>query len=152
MKHFFSGSLLLLALLFLAGTCCAQSTGSTDKSIQTTSAVASVPGNARAAKSARTAQPAAVNTETTNAAEDDADNPPIFSLQPNPTTGMLTVKAECPGKLYFSNMRGKEKGGCIISQGDNPIFLGSMLYPGAYMARYEGANGTTKTIKVIYKP
>jgi len=75
----------------------------------------------------------------------------IMEVFPNPSTGMLTVKTACAGKLFFYNQRGKEKASCIVNEGANPIFLQQVLFPGTYLCKFEGVNGSTAEVKVTYK-
>ena len=106
----------------------------------------------------KNAKPIADKAIATNGLEDssiinnDAEqSASAMEVYPNPSTGMLTVKTPCAGRLYFYNQRGKEKASCIVSEGDNPIYLQQVLFPGIYLCKFEGVNGSTAEVKVTYK-
>ena len=75
----------------------------------------------------------------------------VMEVFPNPSTGMITVKTACAGRLYFYNQHGKEKASCIVNEGDNPVYLQQVLYPGTYLCKFEGVNGSKAEEKVTYK-
>ena len=74
-----------------------------------------------------------------------------LNVHPNPTSGVLTIKTNCPGKIYFFSKKGKEKGECFVNEGETVIALENLLFPGTYICRFEGVNGAVTETKVIYK-
>ena len=93
------------------------------------------------------------NTDTTAANSDVAAGRNIAELEahPNPASGMLAVKTPCAGKVYFYSKRGKEKGECIVNEGVSMIDLSNLLFPGTYVCRFEGVNGSIAETRVVYK-
>ena len=127
--------LVMPLLVFTTGTCVAQTASSKTK----------------------TKPPSAVNdpglTDTTLIANNDAVPAVVgFHVEPNPTKGMLNVKTDCAGYIYFFSQKGKQKGACMVHEGDNMIFLENVLNPGEYVCKFEGVNGSTASTRVMYKP
>ncbi len=85
------------------------------------------------------------------AANNNEENAANLEVYPNPTDGMLTVKTESAGKIYFYSKKGKEKGECLVSEGTSMIALQNLLFPGTYTCRFEGLDGSVAEVSVDYK-
>jgi hypothetical protein len=129
----------VLIFLFTGSTCIAQSANTTNNKTKADAASSLVLNDAELK---------AMNADASN----DATQGTSFQIDPNPTKGMITVKTECAGKVYFFSEKGKPKGACIVNEGNSEIFLETVLNPGTYTCKFEGVNGSTGTIKVVYKP
>ena len=138
MKCLFNYSVCLLLLSMASSKAIAQSANSTTDNKKNVKAVASTMSADRPDDSS------VINNDAVQAT-------PTMEVYPNPSTGMLTVKTECAGRLHFYNQRGKEKASCIVKEGANPVFLEQVLFPGTYICKFEGVNGSTAEIKVTYK-
>jgi len=138
MKRLFNCSICLLLLSMASSKAIAQAANSATDNKKNVKAIASTITMDRPDDSSVINNDAAQATST-------------MEVYPNPTTGMLTVKTVCAGKLFFYNQRGKEKASCIVKEGVNPIYLQEVLFPGTYICKFEGVNGSTAEIKVTYK-
>jgi len=88
------------------------------------------------------------------AAADKSDADEVVTsleVDPNPTTGIITIKTQSAGKIYFYSKKGKEKGECVVDEGTSVINLNGLIFPGTYTCRFEGQNGSVAETKVIYK-
>lgn len=132
MRRSFNIFLLLPLLVFTTGSVMAQSA---DKQINN-----------------KTNTSAAVNGDTKSVINNDTQ--PVIAnvdVYPNPTKGMLTIKTECVGKVSFYSLKGKEKGSCMVNEGTNIIYLETVLNPGTYICKFEGVNGSTGEVRVVYQ-
>ncbi len=87
-------------------------------------------------------------------AEINTDIPQLvanFEVYPIPTKGMLTIKTECVGKVSFFSLKGKAKGSCLVNEGTNIIYLETVLNPGTYICKFDGVNGSTGEVRVVYQ-
>ena len=75
-----------------------------------------------------------------------------FSVLPNPTTGVLTLKSEVSGDASLYTIDGRELIKYNVIYGSKTISLPSELAAGVYMLRFKGADGSTQVTRLVYKP
>jgi hypothetical protein len=75
-----------------------------------------------------------------------------FSVSPNPTTGVLTLKSEVSGDAALYTIDGRELVKYSVISGSNTISLPSDMAAGVYMLRFKGADGSTQVTRLVYKP
>jgi hypothetical protein len=96
---------------------------------------------------------AGYTTDNTGAAaKSDVPVAAAFRVESTHTNGILTVKTDCSGTVYFYSSKGKEKGSCLVNEGTSFIYLEDVLNPGEYTCKFEGVNGSSGEVKVFYKP
>ena len=148
-------SITLLALLpllaFSTGKTLAQSTNNAN--INTELVTVEENDNVIPAMDPATITPNTLGISDTTVEAKNDPSPVIanVSVFPNPSNGIITIKTECTGKLYFYSQKGKEKGVCIVNEGSNLIYLSKVLLPGAYICKFEGANGSVAQVRVVYQ-
>ena len=65
--------------------------------------------------------------------------------------GIVAIKTQCSGRVHFFTKKGKEKGACTVAEGMNMIDMSSLLFPGTYVCRFEGVNGSVAETQLVYK-
>ncbi|MES2703127.1 MAG: FG-GAP-like repeat-containing protein [Bacteroidota bacterium] len=73
-------------------------------------------------------------------------------LFPNPTSGSITVEADDAGTLHVYTIDGKEVTKYDLLLGSTLITLPKELAAGVYMCRYNGNNGGTMIIRLVFEP
>ncbi len=71
------------------------------------------------------------------------------TIFPNPTTGMINIKAEVAGVFYLYTLEGRSLGEYEIAEGITNINLPNELAAGVYMGRYAGTDGNTVLFKIV---
>ncbi len=74
-----------------------------------------------------------------------------IELSSEAQNGKLSIKTEGEVKLYYYTDSHTDKDGNIINGGTNTLYVKKIVSPGVYLCRYEGADGSTKDVKVVCK-
>jgi len=74
-----------------------------------------------------------------------------FSVAPNPTSGMLTVGSSVSGSLVVYTIDGKELVQYPVTSGSTKVSLPSHLASGVYMLRFNGDDGNTQVVRLVYE-
>lgn len=88
------------------------------------------------------------NMANANGAQQGVSN---IELSTEARNGKLSMKTESEVKLYYYTDAHTDKDGNIINGGTNTLFVKKIVSPGVYLCRYEGADGSTKDVKVVCK-
>ncbi len=83
-------------------------------------------------------------------AEDD-ENSNIFSVSPNPTTGAINLTTSILGKVEIYTIDGKLLEQYEAKVGTTIISLPSGIASGVYMLRFNGADGSSKMVRLVYQ-
>jgi hypothetical protein len=70
-------------------------------------------------------------------------------LYPNPTSGMINIKADVAGVFYLYSMDGKMISTYKINEGITNVVLPNELATGVYTGRYVGDDGNTAQFKIV---
>ena len=74
-----------------------------------------------------------------------------IELSTEAQNGKLSMKTESEVKLYYYTDAHTDKNGNIINGGTNTLYVKKIVSPGVYLCKYEGADGSTKDVKVVCK-
>jgi uncharacterized protein YjdB len=72
-------------------------------------------------------------------------------LYPNPTTGTFTIATPIEGIINVYTIDGKELQQYEVKAGTTAISLPSGLANGIYMLRFNGADGSSKMVRLVYQ-
>ncbi len=75
-----------------------------------------------------------------------------FAAHPNPTSGELTVNAPVTGIFTVYTIDGREVSKYEINEATVKIMLPSNLASGVYMCRFNGIDGSTTVVRLVYEP
>lgn len=75
----------------------------------------------------------------------------IFSTYPNPSTGTLTIDAPVPGTFSIFTIDSKLVAGYTITEATTTITLPTNMTPGIYMCCFNGDDGSTTAVRLIYE-
>jgi hypothetical protein len=75
-----------------------------------------------------------------------------FSVYPNPTSGSITVNSSVNGVFMLFAADGRTVTQYTVNAGATPISLPGDLAEGLYLGRFDGANNTSATARVWFKP
>ena len=148
-----------LFLVFAASAVSAQPNGKNNKNKVQAIAANSVTEDAEGTPADINNMPLPNASDITDKAADAAsasatDIAPVdanISVFPNPTNGILSIKTECAGRVYFYSAKGKAKGECLVNEGTTQIFLPAGLTTGQYVCKFEGVNGSKAETKVMFQ-
>lgn len=76
----------------------------------------------------------------------------LFSVFPNPTSGSLSVSTGVAGTFSVFTLDGKLALVSELTVGTNAITIPYSLAPGAYMCRFNGADGSVQAVRLNYQP
>ncbi len=74
-----------------------------------------------------------------------------FSVYPNPTSGTLTVETQVSGVFTIYTIDGKQVQQYTITELLATLILPGNLASGIYMCRFNGDDGSTAIIRLVYK-
>ncbi len=80
---------------------------------------------------------------------DDVANQEAISIYPNPTKGLLNVKAKIGGTLQITNLHGQDIGSYVVKAGTNKIELPQGLAAGVYVARLISEQGSSSAMRIV---
>jgi uncharacterized protein YjdB len=80
----------------------------------------------------------------------DGDNN-AFTVSPNPTTGAINLTTDVAGKVVIYTIDGKQLQQYEAKAGTTGITLPSGLANGVYMLRFNGADGSSKMVRLVYQ-
>jgi uncharacterized protein YjdB len=72
------------------------------------------------------------------------------SFYPNPTSGVLTVKASSPGTFVIYSIEGRVIDQHNVIEATTTITLPNDIAPGMYMCRYYAEDGAVIAMRLIY--
>jgi hypothetical protein len=75
----------------------------------------------------------------------------VFSLYPNPTSGSLTVEASVKGLLTIYTVDGREVAQYAVAETATTVKLPDNLATGVYMCRFNGADGSTEIVRLVFQ-
>jgi len=75
-----------------------------------------------------------------------------FSIAPNPTSGMLTVKTGTPATMTVYTIDGRSVKEYQVNTGTNTLSLPTDIPAGIYMLRFKGDDGSNKVVRLVYQP
>lgn len=78
--------------------------------------------------------------------------PASIKMYPNPTQGVFTIESAISGKIGLYTLDGKQLSQHVIAAPQTEVKLPVDLTPGVYMCRFEGIDGTTYMVRVVYTP
>ncbi len=84
-------------------------------------------------------------------ATEDTDGNNVFSVSPNPTTGAINLTTSILGKVEIYTIDGKLLERYEAKAGTTSISLPSGIASGVYMLRFNGADGSSKTVRLVYQ-
>jgi hypothetical protein len=70
-------------------------------------------------------------------------------LYPNPTNGIINIKASTVGIFYVYSLDGKSVGAFNIAEGITTVSLPDALATGIYMGKYMSIDGNIQLFKVV---
>jgi hypothetical protein len=73
------------------------------------------------------------------------------SIYPNPTTGTFSIATNISGVTSMYTIDGKELQRYEVKAGTTDITLPVGFANGVYMLRFNGADGSSKMVRLIYK-
>lgn len=73
-------------------------------------------------------------------------------LYPNPTTGAFTLEAPCGGTLSLYTIDGRLVAEFHLTESTTLLTLSNELSAGIYMCRFNGDDGTTAMVRLVYEP
>jgi trimeric autotransporter adhesin len=74
-----------------------------------------------------------------------------LKVYPNPTSGMLSIEAPVNGTFKVYTIDGKEVATYQVTASVNMVNLPSELATGIYMCRFNGADGTSAIVRLVYE-
>jgi hypothetical protein len=80
------------------------------------------------------------------------DQPSAITLYPNPATGIFNISSDEAGTLTVFTLEGKMLQQFDVNAGITTISLPANTAAGTYMCRFNGAGGSTLTIRLVYEP
>jgi uncharacterized protein YjdB len=80
----------------------------------------------------------------------DGDNS-VFTVSPNPTTGAINLTTDVAGKVVIYTIDGKELQQYEAKAGTTGISMPAGLTNGVYMLRFNGADGSSKMVRLVYQ-
>ncbi len=80
----------------------------------------------------------------------DGDNS-VFSVSPNPTTGAINLTTDVVGKVVIYTIDGKQLQQYEAKAGTTSILMPAGLASGVYMLRFNGADGSSKMVRLVYQ-
>jgi hypothetical protein len=75
----------------------------------------------------------------------------VFNVSPNPTTGAINLTTDVAGKVVIYTIDGKELQQYEAKEGATSIALPAGLASGVYMLRFNGADGSSKMVRLVYQ-
>jgi trimeric autotransporter adhesin len=75
----------------------------------------------------------------------------IYSLYPNPTSGIININSPVRGMLVVYTIDGKQVAQYALTASANMVSLPSNLSTGIYMCRFSGADGTSAIVRLVYE-
>ncbi len=75
----------------------------------------------------------------------------IFSVSPNPTTGAFNLTTSILGKVEIYTIDGKELQQYDAKEGTTNISLPAGIANGVYLLRFNGADGSSKIVRLVYQ-
>jgi uncharacterized protein YjdB len=80
----------------------------------------------------------------------DGDNS-VFTVSPNPTTGAINLTTDVAGKVVIYTIDGKQLQQYEAIAGTTAITLPSGLASGVYLLRFNGADGSSRMVRLVYQ-
>jgi hypothetical protein len=80
----------------------------------------------------------------------DGDNS-VFTVSPNPTTGAINLTTDVAGKVVIYTIDGKQLQQYEAIAGTIAITLPSGIASGVYMLRFNGEDGSSKMVRLVYQ-
>jgi myo-inositol-hexaphosphate 3-phosphohydrolase len=80
----------------------------------------------------------------------DGDNS-VFTVSPNPTTGAINLTTDIAGKVVIYTIDGKQLQQYEAIAGTTAITLPWGLASGVYLLRFNGADGSSKMVRLVYQ-
>jgi hypothetical protein len=80
----------------------------------------------------------------------DGDNS-MFTVSPNPTTGAINLTTYVAGKVVIYTIDGKQLQEYEAKAGTTSITLPAGLASGVYMLRFNGADGSSRMVRLVYQ-
>ncbi len=75
-----------------------------------------------------------------------------FSVYPNPTSGQLTIEAPVTGTFSIYTIDGRLMSSYTVKESTMDVQLPSHLTAGFYMCRFNGDDGSTVMVRLVYEP
>jgi hypothetical protein len=80
----------------------------------------------------------------------DGDNS-VFTVSPNPTTGAINLTTDVAGKVVIYTIDGKQLQENEAKEGVTCISLPAGIASGVYLLRFNGADGSSKMVRLVYQ-
>jgi hypothetical protein len=80
----------------------------------------------------------------------DGDNS-VFTVSPNPTTGAINLTTDIAGKVVIYTIDGKQLQEYEAKAGTTSISLPSGIASGVYILRFNGVDGSSKMVRLVYQ-
>jgi hypothetical protein len=74
-----------------------------------------------------------------------------FSVYPNPTSGALTIEAPVTGVFTVYTIDGRQVQQYTITEATTKVALPNNLASGIYMCRFNGDDGSTTMVRLVYE-
>jgi hypothetical protein len=91
------------------------------------------------------------HTTTTSRPEEAMAGTTVLSVYPNPTSGTLTVQAPTSGTFTMYTVDGREVARYAVSETATTVTLPGNLATGVYMCRFNGTDGSSDVVRLIYQ-
>ncbi|MES2703711.1 MAG: Ig-like domain-containing protein [Bacteroidota bacterium] len=129
-----------------AGTGVVSAVGAGNANITYTVTLGSCTARATHTVNVTAARPGGSTTAT------DAAATATISVFPNPTTGSFTVQTDEAGIFHLFTIDGKSITQYEVNIGSTTVALPQDLAAGVYMCRFNGNNGSTVMVRLVYEP
>ncbi len=83
--------------------------------------------------------------------EDTKGDNSVFTVSPNPTTGAINLTTDVAGKVMIYTIDGKELKQYDAKVGTTNMALPAGIATGVYMLRFNGADGSSKMVRLVYQ-